>query len=63
MPSPGESGPKCTSIEPSVFTSGLSMAFNDGNGWPLSTPEAVIESYTVTDQNNAAGIPLGRFSV
>ncbi|MNT96557.1 hypothetical protein D3C72_2386810 [compost metagenome] len=63
LPAPGASGPKWTSIEPSALTCGLSMAFSDGNGCPLSRPEAVIESYTVTDQNNAAGMPLGRFSV
>jgi hypothetical protein len=29
------------SVVPSAFCTGLSIVFNDGNGWPLSRPEPV----------------------
>ena len=32
------------SMEPSLFLVGLSMVLIDGKGWPLSSPDAVIES-------------------
>jgi hypothetical protein len=51
------------SVERSALVVGLSMALIDGNGCPLLRPEAVSASYTVTDQNSLAGIPLGKCSL
>ncbi len=38
------------------------MVLIDGNGWPLSNPDAETLSYRATDQNSAAGILGGKCS-
>ena len=44
------------------MVAGLSMLLIDGNGCPLSRPEAVSASYAVTDEKSLAGMPVGRCS-